>query len=193
MLTGFLYSAKPFYFSGRPVCDFLANASGYGLIAFGVGWRLAGAPIGLAFVAACAPYFFLMCAGSISSTLPDYDGDRKHGKNTTAVWLGPIVAHLIAFGFIVLGLAAAFFVRDWPAAVCGGIAAPLYAAHSFRNSAQTMEASYKIGGMILMLAAATLFPYLVPASILLLVATIVYFRLRFHVRYPSLVPDASQD
>jgi hypothetical protein len=103
------------------------------------------------------------------------------------------VAHHIAFGFVLLGIAAAVFVHDWPAAVCAGIAAPLYMAHSICKSAQTMEASYKIGGMILMLAAAVLFPYLVPASIMLLVATIVYFRLRFHVRYPSLVPDSSQD
>lgn len=193
MLTGFLYSAKPFYFSGRPMLDFLANASGYGLVAFGTGWHLAGAYFGSAFLASCAPYFFLMCAGSISSTLPDYDGDRKHGKNTTAVWLGPILAHRIACSFIALGITIAIIVHDWPAALCAGIAAPFYVAHGVLHSKKTMEASYKIGGMILMLAAAALFPYLVPASILLLVATIVYFRLRFHVRYPSLVPDSPKN
>jgi hypothetical protein len=42
--------------------------------------------------------------------------------------------------------------------------------------------------LIMMLAAAAVFPYLVFASLLSLFATIAYFRLRFHVWYPSLVP-----
>ncbi|MBN1129898.1 MAG: UbiA family prenyltransferase, partial [Chitinispirillaceae bacterium] len=38
--TGLLYSFKPTFFSGRPVADFLANAAGFGVIAFGCGWHL---------------------------------------------------------------------------------------------------------------------------------------------------------
>ncbi len=188
--VGFVYSSKPFCFSGRPVVDFLANAVGYGFIAFGAGWYLSGASFTGEFLIRSLPYFFLMCAGSISSTLPDSGGDRAHGKRTTAVWLGDVAAHRIACICILAGLASALVARDWAAATCAGCAVPLYLAHAMRNSAKSMEATYKIGGMILMVAAAVMFPMLVPASLVCLVATMAYFRLRFHVRYPSLVPDA---
>ncbi|HEX2957640.1 MAG TPA: UbiA family prenyltransferase, partial [Chitinispirillaceae bacterium] len=43
VLLGILYSFKPTFFSGKPILDFLSNALGYGVIAFGVGWYLSGA------------------------------------------------------------------------------------------------------------------------------------------------------
>ncbi len=188
LAVGFAYSAKPVHLAGRPVWDFLANASGYGLIAFGAGWHLSGAAFGARFLASSLPYFLLMCAGSISSTLPDYEGDRRYGKNTTAVFLGVRKAHLVACVFIAAGLACSLLVRDWAAAACAGCAVPLYAAHAVRNTVRSMEATYKIGGMLMMVAAAVLVPWLVPASLVSLLATVMYFRLRFHVSYPSLVP-----
>jgi 1,4-dihydroxy-2-naphthoate octaprenyltransferase len=170
------------------VLDFLANAAGYGLVAFGAGWYLSGAAFGARFLAASIPYFLLMCAGSISSTLPDYEGDLRYGKNTTAVRFGTRKAHIAACVFIAAGLTCSLLVRDWAAAACAGIAVPLYVAHAVQNTVRSMEATYKIGGMLMMLAAAFLFPWLVPASLLSLAATVIYFRVRFHVSYPSLVP-----
>lgn len=189
LAVGFVYSAKPTHLSGRFIADFLTNAVGYALIAFGAGWYLTGAPFGIQFFLSSVPYFFLMCAGSISSTLPDYEGDRKCGKKTTAVTLGVGSAHKIASLFIAAGLLSSLLLRDWIAAACACAAVPFYCAFLVRNTVRTMEATYKIGGMILMLAAAVLYPYLAPASLLSLLVTMVYFRMRFHVRYPSLVPD----
>jgi 4-hydroxybenzoate polyprenyltransferase len=188
LAVGFVYSGKPLYFSGRFVADFLANAVGYALIAFGAGWYLAGAPFGTAFFLSSVPYFFLMCAGSISSTLPDYEGDRKCGKKTTAVTLGVGPAHKIASLFIAAGFVSSLFLRDWTAALCSGCAVPLYVTFLIRNTARTMESTYKVGGMILMVGAALLYPFFAPASLLCLLITMVYFRMRFHVRYPSLIP-----
>jgi 4-hydroxybenzoate polyprenyltransferase len=192
LAVGFCYSARPFRLAGRPVMDFLANAAGYGLIAFGAGWYLSGAAFGMRFFASSLPYFLLMCAGSISSTLPDYEGDLKYGKNTSAVCFGTRKAHVVACVFIAAGLVCSLLVRDWAAAACAGIAVPLYAAHAVRNTVRTMESTYKIGGMLMMLASAFLFPWLVPASLLSLIATVIYFRVRFHVSYPSLVPISSK-
>jgi 4-hydroxybenzoate polyprenyltransferase len=192
LAVGFVYSAKPIQLSGRPIGDFVANATGFGIIAFGAGWHLSGATLGARFLVASMPYFFLMCAGSISSTLPDYEGDRKFGKNTTAVWIGVRPAHVIACVFIAAGLVSALLARDWAAAVCAGVAVPFYVAFLIRNSVRTMESTYKVGGVILMLAAAFLFPLLVPVSLLCLAGTVGYFRMRFHVWYPSLVPASPE-
>jgi 4-hydroxybenzoate polyprenyltransferase len=188
LAVGIIYCIRPFYFSGRFVLDFLTNAAGFACIAFGVGWHLSGAAFGATFFISSAPYFLLMCAGSISSTLPDIEGDRKCGKNTTAVAIGVQGAHILASLFIVAGLAVSFFVHDWVALTCAGLAVPFYTTYLVRKTARTMESTYKIGGLIMMLAAAAVFPYLALASLLSLFATIAYFRLRFHVWYPSLVP-----
>jgi 4-hydroxybenzoate polyprenyltransferase len=192
LAMGTIYCIKPFYFSGRFVLDFLANAVGFACIAFGVGWHLSGATFGITFFISSAPYFLLMCAGSISSTLPDVEGDRKCGKKTTAVVVGAQNAHILASLFIAAGLAVSLILHDWVALTCAGLAVPFYSAYLIRKTAGTMESTYKIGGVIMMLAAAAVFPYLVFASLLSLFATIVYFRLRFHVWYPSLVPAAKK-
>ncbi len=188
LAVGVAYSARPLYFSGRLAADFLTNAVGYAVVAFGAGWHLAGAGFGATFFLASLPYFFLMCAGSISSTLPDREGDRQCGKKTTAVTLGIAPAHLVASAFIVAGLVSSLLEGDWVAAICAGIAVPLYGAFIFRKTVRTMEATYKVGGMIMMIVAAALYPLLAPVSLLSLLATVVYFQVRFHVRYPSLVP-----
>ncbi|HUI92653.1 MAG TPA: UbiA family prenyltransferase [Chitinivibrionales bacterium] len=190
LAVGFLYCVKPFYFSGRAGLDFITNAAGYGFIAFGVGWLLSGAAPGPAFFISSSPYFLLMCAGSISSTLPDIDGDRAYGKNTTAVTIGLRKAHVLASMFIAAGLTVSLLLNDWVALTCSLCAVPLYGAYLVRKTAGLMEATYKIGGLIMMLIAAVVFPYLVAGALLSLVATIAYFRLRFHVWYPSLVPAA---
>jgi 4-hydroxybenzoate polyprenyltransferase len=188
LAIGLIYCIRPFYFSGRFVLDFLTNAAGFACIAFGAGWYLSGAAFGVTFLVSSAPYFLLMCAGSISSTLPDIEGDRKCGKKTTAVTMGLQSAHILASSFIVAGLAVSLILHDWIALTCAGLALPFYSAYLIRKTAGIMESTYKIGGLIMMLAAAAVFPYLIVASLLSLFATIAYFRLRFHVWYPSLVP-----
>jgi 4-hydroxybenzoate polyprenyltransferase len=71
LVIGVLYCARPSYFTGRPFIDFLTNATGYGIVSFGVGWYLAAGRPGTQFILSALPYFFMMCAGSISSTVPD--------------------------------------------------------------------------------------------------------------------------
>jgi len=112
-LLGIAYSFRPLRFSGRPCFDFLTNAAGYGLIAFGVGWHLSGAAFSVAgFAASALPYFLLMCAGSISSTFPDYEGDKKCGKITTAVALGVRRAHAVATVSLCSSLAVSVALGD---------------------------------------------------------------------------------
>jgi 4-hydroxybenzoate polyprenyltransferase len=185
---GYFYSFKPMRFSGRVGLDFLANATGYGIVAFGAGWHLAGAPLEAAvFFPSALPYFLLMCAGSISSTIPDYSGDKLFGKNTTAVVLGVMKAHIAATFFLSLSIATAWMAHQWIALTCGLCAYPFYIFYFIRRDSRIMEATYKVGGFLCMAAAAAIMPVFALTSIAITGLTFVYFKKRHGITYPSLV------
>ncbi|MBD3242892.1 MAG: hypothetical protein GF331_20030 [Chitinivibrionales bacterium] len=186
LVLGIVYSVEPTRFSGRPILDFVSNAVGYGGIAFGMGWYAAGVALDLDTLYAAAPYLLLMGAGSISSTLPDIDGDRRGGKRTTAVVLGPRRAHALATVLLLLSAGAAAAVGDLPAGVCAGLALPFYIVYAVRPTPLLMEATYKVGGTAAMLVVALFVPVFAAAGLLTLLATRIYFKVRFGVRYPSL-------
>ncbi|MBN1577932.1 MAG: UbiA family prenyltransferase [Chitinispirillaceae bacterium] len=189
LITGFLYSFKPFRFSGRPFADFISNALGYGVIAFGVGWAAAGkTPFSGSFLMSSLPYFLLMCGGSISSTLPDIDGDRSDEKNTTGVVLGIMKAHTLALLFIVAALIAGFCVDDFLAVLCAVASLPFYLIFYYKRSSLLMEATYKIGGALCMIAAFSALPFFIPLAAVVFITTWLYFRIRHGIAYPSLVP-----
>jgi 4-hydroxybenzoate polyprenyltransferase len=190
MVLGALYSCRPTRLSGRPYFDFLANALGFGIIAFGVGYVCGGKSLLTPrFFADALPYTLLMCAGSISSTLPDMAGDRLDGKVTTAVKLGKKNAHTLAMLFIIAAGVSAGLGRDMVALICCGTALPIYIAYAIKPRQKLEEATYKVGGAIMMLLCAVILPILVPAALLLFFATSSYFRLRHKVKYPSLIPE----
>jgi 4-hydroxybenzoate polyprenyltransferase len=190
MVLGALYSCRPTRLSGRPYLDFLANALGFGIIAFGVGYVCGGKSLLTPrFFADALPYTLLMCAGSISSTLPDIAGDQSDGKITTAVKLGKKNAHTLAMLFIIAAGVSAGLGRDMVALVCSVAALPIYIAYAIKPHQNLEEATYKVGGAIMMLLCAVILPLLVPVALLLFFATSSYFRLRHKVKYPSLVPE----
>jgi 4-hydroxybenzoate polyprenyltransferase len=188
--VGALYSFRPSYLSGRPFTDFLTNAAGAAFVAFGMGWHLAGRTLAdPAFMPAAAPYFLLMCAGSISSTIPDIPGDREGGKLTTAVSLGAKKAHYLASVFIMAAAVCSLTVRDPIALACAIAPLPLYLLNILFPGEFFAEATYKAGGAFCMAAAACIMPLFLLCGSAVATATWMYFRLRHGVRYPSLVPD----
>ena len=189
LIIGFFYCFKPFRFSGRPFLDFISNAFGYGVIAFGAGWITAGkTPFCGSFVINALPYFLLMCGGSISSTLPDIDGDRIDCKNTTAVFLGIMHAHLLAMVFIIGAGIAGILLHDPVAALSAIASLPFYLCFWIRRSRIFMEATYKIGGTFCMIAAFAALPLFIPIAIVVFISTWLYFRIRHGIAYPSLIP-----
>ena len=188
VLLGIVYSFRPVRLSGRCCLDFLANAAGYGIIAFGVGWQMSGAPFSATgFAVSALPYFLLMCAGSISSTLPDRDGDAKCGKKTTAVALGIRAAHVLATFFIGASVVASVALHDLVSGFCAACAVPFYLWYLVRPGQRGMEATYKAGGLLCMAAAAALQPVMALAAGAVAAMTRLYFKQRHHVAYPSLV------
>ena len=188
LVSGIAYCLPPFRLSGRPGCDFITNATGFGIIAFGAGWLLSGAPFTLvSFSTSALPYFLLMCAVSISSTIPDYCGDKKYGKNTTAVVLGILKAHLLATFFLCLAMIAALITRHYIPFVCALGAFPFYMIYFFKRDDRVMEATYKIGGGLCMAFASFLMPIFGGAAIVVTILTLIYFKKRHRINYPSLV------
>jgi len=188
IVLGYVYSFKPFSLSGRPFCDFLTNALEAAL-AFSAGWIIVGgdASIGRLCLSAL-PYFLLMCAGSISSTLPDIAGDKECGKITTAVRFGPKTAHLIAFISLITAIPASQFLTsdDLLAISCAAAAIPTYIPYIIKPKPSYMELTYKVGGAATMVAASLAMPLLLPAGLLIFIATKIYFKRRHGVSYPSL-------
>jgi 4-hydroxybenzoate polyprenyltransferase len=190
---GALYSFRPSYLSGRPFTDFITNAAGAAFIAFGMGWHLAGRTIAdPAFVPAAAPYFLLMCAGSISSTIPDISGDREGGKLTTAVSLGAKKAHYLATVFIMAAAVCSLTVNDSMAFACAIAPFPLYLLNTIFPGALLTEATYKAGGAFCMAAAACIMPLFLLCGSAVAAATWMYFRFRHGIGYPSLVPSTKK-
>ena len=127
-----------------------------------------------------------MCAGSISSTLPDRDGDLQVKKNTTAVVFGNTMAHLIAIFFLLGAESAALITGDYIAALCAAISFPFYIAYIIAPNRFWMEATYKAGGAFSMICAAIIMPILVPPALIVFLLTRLYFRIRHGISYPEL-------
>ncbi len=194
LVIGMAYSFKPTYFSGRPIADFLTNAIGYGVVAFGMGWYMSsGEGINSsAFVKSALPYFLIMCGASISSTLPDYPGDKACNKKTTAVSFGTTKAHGMTLVFVILGTIAAFIAQDLVACIIAGAFIIFDILYTIMGTDKLMEATYKVTGGISMLLAGILFPLFAIAALLVLISTVVYFRFRHNVMYPSLLPVVNE-
>jgi 4-hydroxybenzoate polyprenyltransferase len=189
LALGIVYCFKPFSFSGRPFLDFLSNALGYGTIAFAVGWILGGAEFDKIFLCAMLPYFLMMSGGSISSTLPDYDGDKANKKITTAVFLGKKRAHFLAIFCVLLSAASAFYTRDSVALIASGAALVFYVLYAmFPQNQKLMESCYKVGGGVSMLVIGAFFPVLIVSGFAIVVLSVLYFRIFYNVLYPSLLP-----
>jgi len=189
--AGYIYSCKPFSLSGRPFFDFLTN-SFEALLAFCAGWCIVGGNLfhNQLYIAAL-PYVLLMCAGSISSTLPDMPGDRLHGKITTAVRFGAKKAHCIATAALMIAIPLSILNGDLMALICAAAVLPIYILYLIRANALTMELTYKAGGTITMIAAALAAPLIAAAGFFVFFITWIYFRKRHKVSYPSLVPDSA--
>lgn len=192
LIIGYLYCFKPFYFTGRPIFDFLSNGLGYGLVAFLVGWNCIK-PLSAGALLAAVPYITMMFAGSISSTLPDMAGDEKHQKITTAVKLGKVNAHILATFFLLVTLVLGWCFTDYVAMISAGAALPVYILYLIKPTQSLMEATYKVGGGISMLVIGFVYPLFILLGVLVTLVTILYFRIFHNVVYPSLLPVEDND
>jgi len=182
-----MYSAKPFQFTGRPFFDFVSNAAGYGILAFGLGWAYAnnGAPLELKrFFWEAAPYFLLIMGGSINSTVPDEPGDKKAGKNTTVVFMGTQKAGFLSSAAVLGCLLTALHNGDPIPVITAGISLPFYLRYAITNKLKNVFVTYQHCSAIMMVLAVIVYPQFLIYGLLTFGLTRLYFKKRHGLSYP---------
>ncbi len=203
MLLAFAYSLPPLRLCARPWLDLLANAIGYGGLAFAAG---AGgvSDYALAAFLDAAPWMLLVGATFLYTTILDVDGDTAARKRTTTVAIGVSLSARLA---TVLAAAAAanqawvFFRKDGSAAnaMVAGVALAGFAIANIliarmesvdpaARAASRARASARLVQTITALFAVWACirdPALLMVVVPLVVAARFYYRARFSIRYPG--------
>jgi len=186
-VLGLAYSVPPLRLSARPGLDMLANAAGYGGLALLFGAEASPPPAAGVWAARVAGAMLAVAAVFLHTTLLDLDGDRRTGKRTTGVAVGPDAARVGAVGLGVAGAGCALAARA-PALVagCAAVAVLALAAALPMRARLSSRSVCVAGSATFALAAATSVPAFLPLVALLALLTRVYYSRRFAVAYPAL-------
>lgn len=194
---GLAYSLSPLRLSGRPGFDMLANALGYGGVALALG---AGSLESLGGIAALtrSPWgprllacMLAVAAVFLHTTVLDLEGDRRTGKRTTGVALGPERSRSMAAALGLGATAAALFAESPLLLGATGLLAMGVVAAWLRPR-RVGSAAIAVGGTALFATAAGVGAPAFPLALLVLVAvTRLYYKRRFNLTYPSLRPETS--
>lgn len=111
-ILGVAYSTPPFRLKGRAGWDLTANALGYGVVAFGVGWG-AVEPLSREMWTLSIPYALSVAATFAFTTIPDIPGDTSAGDKTLGVLLGTRKTGALGIGCLFLACLGAVLVRDY--------------------------------------------------------------------------------
>ena len=112
VLSGYLYSAPPFFLQSRGLGELLVGLN-FGVLAVLGAYYVQTQHISLIAVIAALPLTFLVAAIVYINEFPDYHPDKLAGKNTLIVRLGqkrarPIYALLIVLSFFAIALGVVF-------------------------------------------------------------------------------------
>ena len=183
---GLTYSLPPLRWSARPGCDLAANAIGYGGLATWIGageislsapW---GARLGVCMLAVGAVF--------LHTTLLDLEGDRRTGKQSSGVRLGVQPTRIVAAVLALAACGAAVAARA-PFLLGASLGVAALAMLACLAPRRCSSGTVSTGGTALFaLAAGLQQPLFLLLLVLLVGATRIYYRRRFSLAYPSLVP-----
>lgn len=195
LVLALVYSLPPIRLCARPIVDLVANAVGYGGLAFLVGAFAAGAAPGPA-LAQSLPWVLLVGATFLHTTILDVDGDRAAGKVTTSVFIGERASALWALALAFASLALALGVSLWrygdvlPAlAVAASLPAFVTAARAWYRGGQRRmalsSATVQYATLVVAVAAAFVEIRYLVLVVPIVIAARYYYRARFGVVYPG--------
>jgi len=184
-LLGVAYSIRPFELKARPIADMLANAIGYGLLAFLTGWAVTGKIQGRAFIQAFG-YILFVSSIFINTTIPDIQGDQKAGKYTIGVFLGARNATILSSILLFLTFIYSFLEFDVFLMIPSLVGLPIFIISIWDESMQMAKISYRAVSFLFVLMVALRFPLFLILGILILILLRVYYTKRFMINYPSL-------
>jgi 4-hydroxybenzoate polyprenyltransferase len=182
-LLALAYTMPPIGLSRKPVVDLVANAVGYGYLA-----PLIGASVYLPELPLRAPlpYTFLVGSVFLHTTLLDLDGDRRAGKKTTGVWLGPVGTRGLALALFVVSGWLALRADSGNAAFLCLVSLPFLLLSTFGPKERWSSLYCQAATLF----AAALGTYHFPRFFLLLTLVVggsaLYYRKRFKIAYPGL-------
>ncbi len=190
-LLGILYSVPPVKLKGKPILDTLANAFGYGLVNFCVGWLLIR-PLDRSAGQIFLPYLLSIAAVFVNTTLADLAGDRQAGEITTAVWLKEPGALIVSTLLAAAAVATAYLNRDLVCLLPAALSFPLFpvaAVYYFLKktiSRKLVIASFRLPGLLFTLVTAYLYwPYLI-FLVFVMLGMRIYYKKYFGLNYPTL-------
>jgi 4-hydroxybenzoate polyprenyltransferase len=184
LVLSLLYSLPPVRLCARPFADLIANAVGYGGLAFLLGYGPYPGVWPHAFVHA-TPYVLLVAATFVHTAILDREGDEATGKISTAVVLGESASRKLALALHALAVVTALADRSAPALIVALVSFPL-AGYAFLARTPT-AGSFYVQGITLVVAVAAMIMW--PAFAILVVPLVVlswfYHRRRFGLNYPG--------
>jgi 4-hydroxybenzoate polyprenyltransferase len=193
LVLSLAYSLPPLRLVARPFVDLLSNAVGYGGVAFVTGFASFDASIRDAVLLAL-PYFLLVGATFLHTTILDVDGDRDSGKITTSVVIGErrsaVLACVLAAAGLVPAVAVSFGTYgDRLSAMILGVCFVvfLYAAVKASGGRRSRASSNAVQAATVMvtLPAAISWPIYFTLLAPIIVAARFYYRARFGINYPG--------
>ena len=186
---GIIYSLPPIRLKGKPILDLITNASGFGFVAFAVGWTTRYG-FSRDLILDSLPYFLCVSAAFINTTIPDMEGDVRNGDVTTGIFLGVRKACIFSTLILILAIITGWLRRDFVPIIASALSLPFFIRMTIINwnqsqaNIKTITLATKVSVMTLSLLVALLMPF----YFILLIATILlvrlYYQTRFGIRYP---------
>lgn len=184
VITGLLYSFKPFSWKDKPIMGMVTNIAGAFLI-FAVGWTLKGT-LSLEMLLHAVPYASAVAAVYLYTTLPDIEGDQSSEKMTFAVKYGTKATVYAGLAFEIFSLVTAYILDDPVIFYPAFFSLPFFIWAALKLDMKDVLRAVKYPILFLALAVCVD----VPKFFILLVAVYflskLYYRFRFGINYPVL-------
>ncbi|HEU4929505.1 MAG TPA: UbiA family prenyltransferase [Candidatus Krumholzibacteria bacterium] len=203
MLLALAYSLPPLRLCARPGFDLVANAIGYGGLAFAAGAGGVSDYALQAFIDAY-PWMLLVGATFLHTTILDVDGDAAAGKRTTTVAIGVMRSAALATVFSAAAFAVILYrylekSGSWAAMIVAGAALGVVAVANVvivraekgdiarRPGLRARSSSRAVQAITALIAlwACVRDPMLLALIVPLIAAARYYYRARFFIRYPG--------
>jgi len=194
LFLGITYSLPPVETKGMPFLDIFWNASGYGVLAFMVGWLATAEFSHLMFVTAI-PYFFAVAAVFVNTTIPDIEGDRKEGKVTTGVFLGKKNTLLLGVILDLVAIVVSYLLgeRGYICLIGAGLAFPIFLIAYIKQTRKTILFSFRATPGILAILVFFVTPIIIPLFAAVLGVQKSYYKRKFNIDYPAMFSGKERD
>jgi len=184
LLMSLFYSLPPVRLCARPFLDLLANAVGYGGVAFVIGFNtVGGSTTDGAWLS--APYMLLVASTFLHTTILDEKGDRAANKISTTVLIGVDRSLVLAAALHALAVAAALLAANPTTILITVLSLPAAAASLFKRGKRTSSFVIQVNTLIVTIAASVAWPAYLLLTVPLIMLSRYYHARRFGISYPG--------